>query len=97
MDKVIEKLKIKYPSYGFVVESRIYLKDIVKMLNDETESDDFSCESLKSHMSPDGKFVYAVKDDEKHLILISEKKNQGTNDVRFLVRKNKLWVMLLKD
>jgi type II restriction enzyme len=64
-------------------ESNMYLKDIVAKLKTIYSDVDFSYNFDTSSMRPDGGILYlASKDGEKFPILITEVKNQGTNDLR---------------
>jgi type II restriction enzyme len=63
--------------------TRWYLKDIVESLNKEFSNVEFSCEQDNTYMTPDGGIMSIVdKSGESYPILISEVKNQGTNDLR---------------
>lgn len=63
---------------------------IVEDLNAALPEIDFHCEQKKTYMSPDGG-VLAIKDTEgkTYPILVSEVKNQGTNDLRIKEGKAK--------
>jgi type II restriction enzyme len=62
----------------------IFLRDVVLDLQNRYRNVDFTYMFEKSSMRPDGGILYLVsKDDtQKYPILISEVKNQGTNDIR---------------
>ena len=81
-NNAIAELVKMYPDFTFVVKNKIYLKDIVNDIKLKTGNDDFFCELESTYITPDGQFLYAVKDGVENLILISERKNQGTNDRR---------------
>jgi type II restriction enzyme len=81
-DNVIAELVKMYPEITFVVKKKIYLKDIVEQVKLNTGNNNFFCELDSTYITPDGQFLYAVKDGVENLILISERKNQGTNDRR---------------
>jgi type II restriction enzyme len=71
-------------------KSNIYLKDIVEKLHSIYNDVDFSYNFDTSSMRPDGGILYMVsKDDQKYPILITEIKNQGTNDLRAKEGKKK--------
>jgi type II restriction enzyme len=71
-------------------ESNIYLKDIVKKLQGIYPDVDFSYNFDTSSMRPDGGILYIVSNDgQKYPILITEMKNQGTNDLRAKEGKKK--------
>lgn len=60
------------------------LQDIVNILSDSFPTIDFHCHFKNTSMKPDGGIVSVLSADghAKHPILISEVKNQGTNDLR---------------
>jgi len=63
--------------------SDLYLKDVVVELQEHYRDVDFSYRFDSSSMRPDGGILSIVsKDNEKYPILITEVKNQGTNDLR---------------
>ena len=60
----------------------MYLKDIVIELRERYRDVDFSYRFDSSSMRPDGGILSIVsKDNKKYPILITEVKNQGTNDI----------------
>jgi type II restriction enzyme len=62
--------------------SDMYLKDIIIELRERYRGVDFSYRFDKSSMRPDGGILSIVsKDNVKYPILITEVKNQGTNDI----------------
>jgi type II restriction enzyme len=62
--------------------SDLYLKDIVIELRERYTDVDFSYNFEKSSMRPDGGILSVIsKMDKKYPILITEVKNQGTNDI----------------
>ena len=62
--------------------SNMYLKDIVIELREKYRDVDFSYRFDSSSMRPDGGILTIVsKDNKKYPILITEVKNQGTNDI----------------
>lgn len=64
-------------------ERRAYLKDVTKHINEHFPEVDTFYYNDSSFMTPDGGFLYLVsKNGERYPILIGEKKNQGTNDLR---------------
>lgn len=78
MLSIINKFNIKLEH-----ENNMYLKDIVIRLKKLYPDVDFSYNFDTSSMRPDGGILYIVaKDKEKYPILITEMKNQGTNDLR---------------
>jgi len=71
-------------------ESNMYLKNIVEKLKEIYQDVDFSYNFDTSSMRPDGGILYLVsKDGNKYPILITEMKNQGTNDLRLKEGKEK--------
>jgi len=71
-------------------ESNLYLKDIVKKLKEIYPDVDFKYNFELSSMRPDGGILYIImKDGQKFPILITEMKNQGTNDLRLKEGKKK--------
>jgi type II restriction enzyme len=71
-------------------ESNMYLKDIIDKLKEMYPEVDFSYNFDTSSMRPDGGILYIVaKDGQKYPILITEMKNQGTNDLRIKEGKKK--------
>jgi type II restriction enzyme len=62
--------------------SDLFLKDIIIELRERYTDVDFSYRFEKSSMRPDGGILSIVsKDSKKYPILITEVKNQGTNDI----------------
>jgi len=71
-------------------KSNMYLKDIVNTLKGIYPDVDFSYNFETSSMRPDGGILYIItRDKQKYPILITEMKNQGTNDLRLKEGKNK--------
>jgi type II restriction enzyme len=65
-----------------VHKKRWPLPEIVERLSSENPEVDFYTPSSKSSMNPDGGVLSITKDGREFPILISEVKNQGTNDLR---------------
>ena len=88
MIRVVNAIEAQYPSIELSWSQRWFLKDIVAELSSFAPDVEFQCKFNTSYMSPDGG-VLSVIDTEKrdHVILISEKKNQGTNNLRALEGK----------
>jgi type II restriction enzyme len=62
--------------------SNVYLEDVIIELRERYNGVDFSYQSDKSFMRPDGGVLSIVsKNNVKYPILITEVKNQGTNDI----------------
>jgi len=71
-------------------ESNMYLKDIITKLKEIYPEVDFDYNFDSSSMRPDGGILYIVaKNEQKYPILITEMKNQGTNDLRIKEGKKK--------
>ena len=89
---IINKFNVKLEH-----ESNMYLKDIVNKLKKIFPDVDFNYYFDSSSMRPDGGILYIVtKDEQKYPILITEMKNQGTNDLRLKEgKKNRQKEMLL--
>jgi len=82
---IINKFNVKLEH-----ESNMYLRDIVKKLQEIYPDVDFSYNFDTSSMRPDGGILYIVaKNRQKYPILITEMKNQGTNDLRLKEGKKK--------
>lgn len=88
--KVKVKLKEKFPNVSINDFKRLYLKDIVKRLNESFSNMKFNCKFKTTFITPDGGFLYiSDKQGKRFPILISEVKNQGTNDMRLKEGKKK--------
>lgn len=85
--KVKERLEDKY-NIDIVFEKKIYISEIVDKLN-KLYNKKYCFESEKSFINPDGGFLFVNVNNEKLPILISEVKNQGTNDRRIREGKKK--------
>lgn len=76
-------LKEKFPGITIKWESQAKLTDIILYLRNQFPDVDFADPLNSSSMKPDGGILYMVsKDGRQFPILIAEKKNQGTNDIR---------------
>ena len=83
IDLVIDKLSNEFPGIRLRHKKQWFLKDIVRDLQSAYPKVDFTCYHARSSMRPDGGIVMLQRNDEILCpILISEKKNQGTNDLR---------------
>lgn len=78
----IETLESKY-AYQFTHKRSVRLSGIVKSLTKDFPEEVFHYHFATSEMRPDGGILY-IEDKEKNMypVLISEVKNQGTNDKR---------------
>lgn len=87
---VIQYIKDKFPGIKVVLETKLLLKDIVNKLSKIYPNEKFHYHFDSSYMKPDGGFLYLISNDnKKYPILIAEKKNQGTNDIRLKEGKKK--------
>jgi len=90
ISRVIKKLKETYPAIEFEHKKDIELSFIIHKLTHVFPEVDFSTVMTSSSMRPDGGILYIKSlDGECFPILITEKKNQGTNDMRLLEGKKK--------
>lgn len=81
--KVVEDLANEFSGVTLKLEPSLYLKDVVERLTSDFPEVDFHYFFDRSHMKPDGGVLSLVdKDGTDHIVLIAEKKNQGTNDLR---------------
>lgn len=88
--KIIQALEDKFPGIELKFESQWLLRDVVEKLGQNFPDVDFNYYHQSSSMRPDGGILSICrKDGEKFPILIAEKKNQGTNDLRALEGKTK--------
>ena len=85
--KVKERLEEKY-NIDIVFEKKIFISEIVNKLNKLYNKKHYY-ENEKSFINPDGGFLFVNINNEKLPILISEVKNQGTNDQRLKDGKKK--------
>lgn len=80
---VESRLGVKFPGVRLHHEPQWRLPDVIASLKKAFPDVDFHCYHKTSSMRPDGGILSLVDlDGEKHPILIAEKKNQGTNDLR---------------
>lgn len=83
LDVVVKRLQKRFKNIKIVHEPYWLLKDIIRKLKIQYPDVDFKCYHEKSSMKPDGGILSIVsKNGYKYPILIIEKKNQGTNDLR---------------
>lgn len=83
LDVVCHNLKEKFPGITLNHEPSWYLRAIVKDLRARFPGIDFHYFFDSSAMRPDGGILSLLARDGRRLpILITEKKNQGTNDLR---------------
>ncbi len=80
---VLDQIKIQFPNFMFVHETQTYLTSLIEKLKQKFPSVSFTTCLETSTMRPDGGIIYLVgKNETRYPVLISEKKNQGTNDLR---------------
>ena len=81
--RVKATLEEAYPGYRFLFQKKILLNEIITHLKHEFTETPFSFCKESSFMTPDGGILSMISITEtRYPILISEKKNQGTNDLR---------------
>lgn len=80
---VVEQIEAKFPGVKLHHASQWKLSEIVAALRAEFPAVDFHYHHETSGMRPDGGILSLVRSDGNLMpILIAEKKNQGTNDMR---------------
>lgn len=87
---VINTLHEKFPGIQLKWEQEVKLQTVINRLKISFPDVSFATPLPASAMKPDGGFLYMIgKDGELYPILITEKKNQGTNDIRLQEGKKK--------
>lgn len=85
---VVEASEIVSEKFGLALKHQksVLLSDIVRTLRDSFPMVEFSDPFTRSSMNPDGGLLSLIPKEGNQLlpILIAEKKNQGTNDLRAL-------------
>lgn len=90
IQRVSNEIGKRFPGIVQKFEGDWKLKHIVEKLSAVYPDVDFTFNFETSGMRPDGGILSIVDDNgEAHAILITEKKNQGTNDLRALEGKTK--------
>lgn len=85
LNTVVQELSAKFPGIRLHHDVEWKLKDVVNRLRESFPKVDFHYFFDRSAMRPDGGILSIVsKSGDTYPILISEKKNQGTNDLRAL-------------
>ena len=80
---VLDKIREKYPDYEFYFKKRINNTEIIdKLVSFGIDRNELEVPKDTSFITPDGGFLFMKINGEDHVILISEAKNQGTNDKR---------------
>jgi type II restriction enzyme len=80
--QVIEKLEEKF-GLKFEHQQKVFLKEITQHLSKSFPEIKFKHHFDSSFLTPDGGFLFLVDNKgNRHTILISEAKRQGTNDLR---------------
>ncbi len=88
MNRVSESLQTTFPNITLKHQKQWPLKGIVENLSKSFPDVDFHYYFESSFMKPDGGILHiSSRDKTLYPILISEKKNQGTNDLRKLEGK----------
>lgn len=83
ISEVIAGLKEKWPDLEILHEREWKLKDVIERLRQDFPDVAFHCFFESSSMRPDGGILSIVgRNGRAFPILIAEKKNQGTNDLR---------------
>ena len=83
VEQVCQQLGKAFPQVKFLWQARMMLSPLVAALRIRFPEVDFADCHSSSFMAPDGGFLSILGQDGKaYPILISEKKNQGTNDLR---------------
>lgn len=83
LNSVCKKLQKKFPGIRLKHETQWFLKDVVASLKSTFPEVDFHYYHKTSSMKPDGGILSICSPNEESFpILIAEKKNQGTNDLR---------------
>ncbi|MBR2286139.1 MAG: hypothetical protein IJ866_01640 [Alphaproteobacteria bacterium] len=78
-----DKINKKFPFLQLDFQKKLKLKDIVEKLRHNFPDVDFCYKFETSFITPDGGFLSIIgKDGNRYPIIISEVKNQGTNDKR---------------
>lgn len=87
---IAARLQALYPRIRLHHVREWKVGDVVAMLRTAQPDVDFQCFFPSSGMRPDGGILSILRDDGSCLpVLIAEKKNQGTNDLRALEGKGK--------
>lgn len=90
VQRVVSDIISEFGNLTLRIEPSIYLKNIVARLSSNFPDVDFNYYFEKSHMKPDGGILSLIDvEGNEHIVLIAEKKNQGTNDLRSLEGKPK--------
>jgi len=90
VQRVVSDIISEFGNLTLRIEPSIYLKNIVTRLSSNFPDVDFNYYFEKSHMKPDGGILSLIDvEGNEHIVLIAEKKNQGTNDLRSLEGKPK--------
>lgn len=83
VDRVRQSLLNRFPGIKLEWEQNLKLVDVIKELKVHFPHISFASPLDTSAMKPDGGFLYMVaRDGKRYPVLITEKKNQGTNDLR---------------
>lgn len=80
-----ERLKEYLEGYVLHFDTKISYGDLMKIIKDGKTRNEFDSTFVKRTIKPDGGVIYLKKDDDTEflkIVLISEVKKQGTNDLR---------------
>lgn len=84
------KLRAKWPGLRLQHERQWLLPAVIASLRTAFPEVEFFCYHKSTSMKPDGGILSVLdKEERRHPILIAEKKNQGTNDLRNAEGKGK--------
>jgi len=90
IERIAEELQKKFPGIVLEFESQWLLSTVVKSLRSQFPEVDFNYYHETTSMRPDGGILSIQRADGRLFpIIIAEKKNQGTNDLRALEGKAK--------
>lgn len=90
VNNVLSRLQKEYPLLNIGYMKSIKNVDIIDKIKNASPNEELECFFDNTYLSPDGGFIYLLgKNANKYHILISEKKNQGTNDLRLSEGKEK--------
>jgi type II restriction enzyme len=83
VQKLVSYLQQKYPNYQIGYQKKLKLIEIYDILKKQYDVN-VTFENVKENtfITPDGGFVWVMLNGCKYFILVSEEKNQGTNDRR---------------
>lgn len=90
ISRVRKSLLERFPGICLEWKQKLFLCEVIESLKVSFPNVSFASPMKSSFMKPDGGFLYMVdKSGKRFPILITEKKNQGTNDLRAREGKKK--------